>query len=93
MACVNNIAGLGMVFISEGLTSKEVKLLCRFSQPGAKRIFFQTDEDRKLFLKSDIESEALTERIPGSGVDLNLFAATPGPANSSIKFLRMSRIL
>ncbi|MBE4503586.1 glycosyltransferase family 4 protein, partial [Vibrio parahaemolyticus] len=36
---INNIAGLGMVFINNGLTARVARLLYRISQPKAHTIF------------------------------------------------------
>ena len=91
--CINNIAGLGLIFINENFTANLARLLYRISQPRAKRIFFQNDEDKELFLKGRFAKEELTHRLPGSGVDLQRFAASPAPNDGTVRFLLVARML
>ncbi|MEZ9488243.1 glycosyltransferase [Vibrio breoganii] len=53
---INNIAGLGMVFINENLTAKLARFLYKISQPQAHTIFFQNDEDKTLFETHGVRS-------------------------------------
>ncbi|TOM73001.1 glycosyl transferase family 1, partial [Vibrio parahaemolyticus] len=66
-----NIAGLGMVFINNGLTARVARLLYRISQPKAHTIFFQNEDDRALFSNFNLVPSNMTDRLPGSGVDLS----------------------
>lgn len=70
---INNIAGLGILFINESLTSKIARFLYKLSQRKASKIFFQNEDDRSLFLENKLAPAQLTERLPGSGVDLKRF--------------------
>lgn len=90
---INNIAGLGMVFINESLTSKIAKILYRISQPRASKIFFQNEEDRKLFEKNKLASLTLSDRLPGSGVDLSRFKLQQAPDDGVVRFLLIARML
>lgn len=90
---VNNIAGLGMVFINEGLTSKIAKFLYKISQSKASKIFFQNEDDKKLFLESRLAPSYLVDRLPGSGADLNRFQVRPANDDGIIRFLLIARML
>src|SRR5690606_10935706 len=65
---INNIAGLGSMFINEGFVATIARSLYRISQKYAALIFFQNDEDRELFLQAGLVEAEKTQRLPGSGV-------------------------
>lgn len=90
---VNNIAGLGTIFVSGGFTSIIVRTLYKISQSKASRIFFQNEEDKLLFIQQDLVPEHLAERIPGSGVDLEHFFPTSAPDDSIVRFILIGRML
>ncbi|MET2852531.1 glycosyltransferase family 4 protein [Vibrio owensii] len=90
---INNIAGLGMVFIDENLTAKLARFLYKLSQPKAHVIFFQNDEDREIFKKYNLAPLDITDRIPGSGVDLSRFTTTPNNDDGVTRFLLIARML
>ncbi|WP_192459539.1 glycosyltransferase family 4 protein [Musicola keenii] len=90
---VNNIAGLGSVFIKNGMVSQIVKVLYKISQPKAGMIFFQNEEDRHLFLRHNLVDRAKTERIPGSGVDISRFTVRLAPDDGIVRFLLVARML
>lgn len=90
---INNIAGLGMVFINESLTSKLARFLYKISQRKADKIFFQNEDDRKLFLDHKLASPTVTDRLPGSGVDLTRFTLLPAADDGVVRFLLIARML
>ena len=90
---VNNIAGLGMVFISENITAKLARFLYKISQPRAHTIFFQNNDDRELFSKHRLAPLNITDRIPGSGVDLTRFSVSPSDNDGVVRFLLLARML
>lgn len=90
---INNIAGLGMVFINENLTSKVAKFLYKLSQSRASKVFFQNEDDRKLFLDNNLADIAITDRLPGSGVDLSRFTIQPADDDNVVRFLLIARML
>lgn len=90
---INNIAGLGMVFINENLTAKLARLLYRVSQSKAHTIFFQNEDDRALFAKHNLAPLDITDRVPGSGADLTRFAVTPSQDDGVVRFLLIARML
>jgi glycosyltransferase involved in cell wall biosynthesis len=93
---VNNIAGLGSVFISTSWVTPLVKGLYRLAFFHSARVFFQNTEDRQQFLESGIVKRDLTDLVPGSGVDLDWFAAGDSgrPVDArGVRFLLIARML
>lgn len=90
---INNIAGLGILFINESVTSKIARLLYKISQRSADKIFFQNEDDKKLFLEHNLSNESITARLPGSGVDLSRFEVIPSQDDGVVRFLLIARML
>lgn len=90
---INNIAGLGFVFVNEGLISKIARLLYKHSQRRASKIFFQNEDDRDLFIQSDFVARSITDRLPGSGVDLSRFTVIEAPDDGVVRFILIARML
>lgn len=90
---INNIAGLGMIFINENMTAKIARVLYKISQSKADRIFFQNEEDRKLFLDNKLAKEEITDRLMGSGVDLERFTPVQKKNDGVVRFLLVARML
>ncbi len=66
---INNVSGLGTVFLNDGLSSKIARLLYRFSFKYAHKVFFQNPHDRKLFVDKSLVKQVQTDLLPGSGVN------------------------
>ncbi|HHG3167959.1 TPA: glycosyltransferase family 4 protein, partial [Vibrio parahaemolyticus] len=90
---INNIAGLGILFVNETLSSRIARLLYKLSQKHAFKIFFQNEEDRQLFLEGGYADALITERLPGSGVDLSRFTNSPSEDDGVVRFLLIARML
>jgi glycosyltransferase involved in cell wall biosynthesis len=90
---INNIAGLGTVFMQNGWLNKLVRFMYKNALSRSFKVFFQNDDDRRMFVKSGLVSEDLTSRLPGSGVDLQRFSPTPLPGGSKLRFLLVARML
>jgi len=90
---INNIAGLGTLFIEENISSKIARLLYKLSQKNATKIFFQNEDDRGIFLNSGYAKKEITDRLPGSGVDLTRFTVSPAPDDHVVRFLLIARML
>lgn len=67
---VNNVSGLGTVFIRKSLLTTIVKALYRRAFKRSARVFFQNGDDRDLFLHHDLVAREKTALLPGSGIDL-----------------------
>jgi glycosyltransferase involved in cell wall biosynthesis len=77
---VNNIAGLGAVFIKDSWLNRLVRALYWLALSRSVKVLFQNEDDRSLFVQGGLVREKMTDRVSGSGVDLKKFAFTPIPA-------------
>ncbi len=90
--CINNVAGLGTVFIQESLVTKIVRTLYSISQKSAQKIFFQNREDQVIFQKFGIFEN--TDLLPGSGIDTKRFSPQEKKSNNNyFAFLLHSRLI
>lgn len=91
---VNNISGLGAVFIKDKWLTRLVRALYRLALSRSARVFFQNEDDRRLFVEGRLVRQEVTDRVPGSGVALTRFEAAPLPAaDHPIRFLLIARML
>lgn len=91
---INNISGLGTVFIKRGFLTWLVAQLYRFSLRTSSTIFFQNRDDMELFLKSGLARRGQAALLPGSGIDLNRFKPRPGQRRPGpFRFLLVARLL
>ncbi len=90
---INNVSGLGTAFIKQGLITRIATTLYRLALRSSATVFFQNDEDRAHFISARIVAPAKACLLPGSGVDLERFAATALPARDTFTFLLVARLL
>ncbi|EKX59225.1 Putative glycosyltransferase [Rhodobacter sp. AKP1] len=91
---VPNVTGLGPMFNATGLLNRTVRTLYRVAFGKARAVFFQNSSDLELFTGSRLVSKDRVRLLPGSGVDLNRFAASPLPERGEgIRFLLVARLL
>ncbi|HEY0028246.1 MAG TPA: glycosyltransferase family 4 protein [Allosphingosinicella sp.] len=96
---INNVSGLGTAFIRQGLLTRIVSGLYRTAFRRSHTVFFQNDEDRRLFVRNRLVGEAKAKLLPGSGIDLERFRPVPGPvvaageARAPFTFLLIARLL
>lgn len=91
---INNVSGLGTVFIKRGPLTTLVAQLYRFSFRSSSTIFFQNRDDMELFVRSGIVRRDQAELLPGSGVDLERFKQRqPVPVSGPFRFLFVARLL
>ena len=88
---INNVSGLGTAFIRKNIVSKIAAKLYKHSFRNARRVFFQNDDDRKVFLSKKLISKEKTGLLPGSGVSLQKFQATS--AKGKFNFLFIARLI
>lgn len=92
ISALPNVSGLGTAFIRGGPLQLLVTALYRIGFRKAPVVFFQNDEDRRLFIERRIVRESQARVLPGSGVDLQHFAPVPRPAGPPV-FLLIARLL
>jgi glycosyltransferase involved in cell wall biosynthesis len=91
---INNVSGLGTVFIVQNLVSKVALRLYRLAFRYPARVFFQNHDDQGLFVRHRLVNRRITDVLPGSGIDTVRFA--PAPAfvrNEPFVFLMIGRVL
>ena len=94
ISSLNNITGLGTLFISKNFTTDVAKLLYRFSLSFSKKVFFQNTEDLNYFLQNKLISKSKSALLPGSGVDLEKFKlSTASEHKDKFVFLLITRLL
>lgn len=91
--CINNITGLGTAFMKKGFLNSFVKILYRYSQRSAERVFFQNQDDRDLFIRSKIINAERTDLLPGSGIDLVEFNPVDKEESETVVFLMIARLI
>jgi glycosyltransferase involved in cell wall biosynthesis len=73
ISVVNNIAGLGSGLARNRFMTLLLKCLYWVALRPSTKVFFQNNDDRKLFLSLGIVRESTSDLLPGSGVDLSRF--------------------
>ncbi|MGB6128513.1 MAG: glycosyltransferase family 4 protein [Psychrilyobacter sp.] len=90
---VNNMTGLGEIFLKEDLIAKVVKFLYKVSFKTPKKVFFQNYDDMNLFLENGLVKKEICDRLPGSGVNLEKFYPMDKIIkNDNVLFLFIGRI-
>ncbi len=90
---VNNVCGLGTVFLRKNLLSTIALMLYRWSFRYPKKVFFQNADDRNLFVSKKLVDAAHADLLPGSGIDLKHFTPGQFTRNKSFTFLLISRLI
>lgn len=90
---VNNVCGLGTVFLRKNLVSAFALLLYRISFRFAHKVYFQNPDDKRLFLEKRLVSEKTVDLLPGSGIDLEKFKPEVFKRNEKFTFLLISRLI
>lgn len=90
---INNVCGLGTVFLKNNLVSAVAVALYKFAFRFPKKVFFQNSDDLALFLEKNLVPAKSADLIPGSGIDLNYFQPMEFKRNDSFTFLLISRLI
>jgi glycosyltransferase involved in cell wall biosynthesis len=90
---INNVCGLGTVFLKDNLVSAIAIFLYKISFRFAHKVFFQNPEDLKLFVTKKMVRPEAVDLVPGSGIDLERFSPQPFKRNETFTFLLISRLI
>ena len=90
---INNVSGLGTVFLSRGLASFVAKKLYRKAFAVANFVFFQNKDDQHDFLSQINIPNLQSDLVPGSGIDLNAFVPQPLRTSDHKVFLLIARLI
>ena len=91
---IPNVTGLGTAFLSGGFLQFVAEGLYRRAFRHQRVVFFQNEDDRNLFLTRRLVTAQQARLLPGSGIDLNHFAATDYSKDKDAPvFLMIARLL
>jgi glycosyltransferase involved in cell wall biosynthesis len=90
---VNNVCGLGTIFLKDNLVSKMAIWLYKIAFRYPKKVFFQNPDDLAIFVDRKIIPKGITDLLPGSGIDLSHFTPTAFKRNKEFTFLLISRLI
>lgn len=91
---INNIAGAGRAFSDESNFLRNfISFLYKYSLKRAAKVFFQNNDDMKVFLDNKLVEANIVERVPGSGVDLTRYVPKSKNKDTVFKFLFIGRLL
>ncbi len=90
---INNVCGLGTIFLKKNLVSSIAIALYRLAFKFPKKVFFQNPDDRALFVNKKLIASSATDLIPGSGIDLTRFVPSGFKRNETFTFLLVSRLI
>ena len=91
---INNITGLGTVFIKQSLLTTVVTGLYRVALKRSSTVFFQNRDDLELFAMKGIVDRGRSDIVPGDGVDLMKFREVrSNPRSGPFRFLLIARLL
>lgn len=90
---INNVCGLGTVFLNRGVVSKIARLLYKISFRFSQKVFFQNEDDLHLFVGERIVRFDKAEILPGSGINIMDFKPMPAKANKDFIFLLVARLI
>ena len=92
-----NITGLGTTFIGTSKLLRIVKIMYKLALSKSTKVFFQNNDDSKLFNNLKIVSNTRSIRLPGSGIDLKRYQPSSQimyhTSNKRFRFLLVSRML
>lgn len=91
---INNVSGLGTVFIVQSFVSRVALALYRLAFRFPATVFFQNPDDRDLFLQHRLLKPEIAGLLPGSGVDTARFQpAATWTRNQPFTLLMIARVL
>jgi glycosyltransferase involved in cell wall biosynthesis len=91
---INNVCGLGTIFLTNNLVSKIAITLYRIAFRFPKMIFFQNEDDKELFIQRNIVQREICGLLPGSGINTNDFSPrSKAKKNTKFTFLLISRLI
>lgn len=91
---INNVCGLGTMFLKDNLVSRIAIVLYKIAFRFPKKIFFQNEDDKNLFIKRKIVAEQVCDLLPGSGINIDDFSPRKLKVkNQRFTFLLISRLI
>lgn len=89
-----NITGLGTAFQKENFIKKMVVQMYKSACKKAKVVFFENEENQRVFIENKIVRKEKTCRLNGAGVNLKAYPFTPYPKDDKeVRFLFVGRVM
>lgn len=89
-----NVTGLGSTFQNQSLIRKFVSLLYKVALKKTIRVFFENEGNKSTLVDDGIINSSKCVVLPGAGVNLDDFCATPYPYKQDVlNFLFIGRIM
>jgi len=89
----NNISGLGTAFIHDSWLFRRVRQVYGLVNRRARHLFFQNEEDLSVFRDKGLLGDTQYTLLPGSGVNLQRFQASPLLQTGPVTFIMIARLL
>lgn len=94
IAYFTNITGLGSAFQKKGLFKRLITRLYKAALKKAKYVFFENEENRKIFVQQRIINENRGILLNGAGINLTEYPWTPiEEVEDRIRFLFIGRVM
>lgn len=90
---INNITGLGYVFINKNLFTFFFKIILKVSLFYSNAIIFQNKDDQNYFIKNKLCKKEKSFLIHGSGIDTKKYNYCPLVKNKKYIFLFIGRLI
>lgn len=90
---IPNVSGLGTAFLGRRWLEAIVTPLYRRAFARCPAVFFQNPDDLAVFTGRGLVRAEQARLLPGSGVDLARFPASPAPDDAPMRLLMIARVL
>lgn len=91
---ITNITGLGNLYANPSLLTKVADILYKWGFRKSHTVFFQNQDDMDLFVSKKNVKSSQCGRLPGSGINLEMFKPVPkDDGGDSLKFLVIARLI
>ncbi len=90
---INNVSGLGTVFLWDNFASKVALWMYKIAFKSANFVFFQNREDEKHFIDKVGIRNMQSGILPGSGIDISVFKPNGYVKNEDFTFILIARLL
>ncbi len=94
--CISVVTGLGYVYVNEGILKQITNFLYKAAFKFNKKVIFQNQSDKDIFVKYNVVSDDKAVVIYGSGVDTEKFNPNfcrENKKEDSLTFLMIGRLL
>jgi len=87
------VTGLGYAFIHNGFVKHTTKTLYRLASRYHRKVVFENQDDRKLFIEEKLLTAEKSTAVNGCGVDINFYTPRKHPVDTPLTFTFIGRLL